>query len=360
MIQAAVLQDFPVAGMPAPLPGTPVDLAGLRGAPPPTIRWTETIPAAAISSPVIVGEVVLVAHLPGIVAAHHREDGRRLWRVELNPVQPLATDGTLLFVAAGDAIHAVRLADGSPAWRVPSSTLTAPLLVKDGWLIGATEGALTARRASDGATIWTTASGVQREAPAISGDVLFVPLVDGRLVARNLLNGVAQWAERIGGSPGEPLVVGDDIFLGGSDMRFYCLDAASGETAWSKRVGARIRGRASTDGERIFFTALDHLVRAVDRLDGAERWHKGVPFRPLHGPVVAGGAVYVAGSGREVHALRAADGERAGTITLPARNSFAPAYAETPEGLVIAAVTGELDESWKLSLTAPIPRRGTP
>jgi hypothetical protein len=76
--------------------------------------------------------------------------------------------------------------------------------------------------------------------------------------------------------------------------------------------------------------------------------------------VVAGGAVYVAGSGREVHALRAADGERAGTITLPARNSFAPAYAETPEGLVIAAVTGGLDESWKLSLTAPIPRRGQP
>jgi outer membrane protein assembly factor BamB len=348
LIQGAGGQDLPIAGMPAQLPGTPV----AQPAAAPTILWTVPIPAAAIGSPIILDDVVIIAHLPGIVAAHHREDGRQLWHADLHPSQPLATDGTLLFVSAGDAIHAVRIADGSVAWDTPA-TLTAPPLVKDGWLIAATEGALTARRAGDGSPVWTTGSGVQREAPAIAGDLLVVPLVDGRLVARDLLSGEERWERRIGGSPGEPLVVGGDIFVGATDRRFYCVDAVSGEVDWKRWVGAQIRGRASTDGERIFFTALDHLVRAVDRVNGAQRWQQGVPFRPLHGPVATGGAVLIAGSGTEVRSLRAVDGKAAGTITFPARIALAPAYAETADGLLIAAVTGGLEQSWQLSLTAP-------
>jgi outer membrane protein assembly factor BamB len=350
LIQAAEQQGFPIAGVPQPLPGTPVSIAEPAAA----IQWTEPIPAAAIASPIIAGDAVIVAHLPGIVAAYHRADRRVVWRKDLQPVQPLASDGTLLFVATGDAIHAVRIADGSPGWKVESPSPTAPLLVKDGWIIVAAGGALTARRTGDGTTVWTTASGVQREAPGISGDVLFVPLVEGRLVARDLLTGQERWQTQIDGSPGEPLVVGEDIFVGGSDKRFYCLDAGSGEIDWPKRVGAQIRGRAATDGQRIFFTALDHLVRAVDRITGAQLWQTPVPFRPLQGPVASGGLVFIAGAGSEVVALRSTDGKIASTTTFPGRMAFGPAYSETADGVVIAVVTGGLEESWQLSVTNPI------
>jgi len=337
--------------MPAQLPGTPVPLAE----PQTRILWTVPLPAAAIGSPLIAGEVVLVAHLPGIVAAYRRSDGRALWRAEIEPEQPIATDGTLLLASDATTIHALRMADGSVAWRVPTVSLTAPLLVKDGWIITATAGALTARRAADGTTVWTVASAVERESPAIAGDVLFVPLVDGRLVARNLVDGAIRWERRLGGSPGEPLVVGDEVFVGASDRRFYCVDAASGEIEWPIRVGAQIRGRAASDGQRIFFVALDNLVRAVDHWTGAQRWQQGVPFRPLVGPTVAGGSVFVAGPGVELRAFRAATGAASGSITFPARIAIGPAYAETAAGVVVAAVTGNLEESWNLSLTAPIP-----
>jgi outer membrane protein assembly factor BamB len=354
LTQAFSRQEAPVAGIPGQLPGTPVPLPEA----PTAIAWTVPIPAAPIASPVLAGELVLVAHLPGIVAAYRQNDGHELWRVDLNPHQPPATDGTLLFVAAGEAIHALRLTDGSEAWRVQAGTLTAPLLVKDGWIIVASRGKLTARRATDGSTVWSVEAGMQRAAGAISGDILYVPLVEGRVVARDLTNGQVKWERRFGGSPGDLLVVGDEIFFGAGDKQFYCLDALSGEVAWKKRVGAEIRGRASTDGERIFFTALDHLVRAIDRGNGAERWHKGVPFRPMTGPVTSGGAVFVAGPEAEIRVLLAKEGTSAGGITFPARLALSPGLLETDAGIVFAAVTGGLEESWKLSVTHPI-RRGT-
>jgi outer membrane protein assembly factor BamB len=348
-LQAGSGQELPVAGMPAQLPGTPLPLPKAA----PTIRWTVAVPAAPIASPIVTGEVVIVAYLPGILAGHHRDDGRLLWRAELNPEQPPATDGTLLFVSADDQIHALGASDGAVAWRVPAVPLTAPLLVKDGWLIAASAGKLTARRTTNGSIVWTVDAGVQRELGAISGDVLFVPQADGRVVARDLANGQVRWERRLGGAPGEPLVIGDDVFVGATDKIFYCLDAGSGEDDWKIRVGAAIRGRASSEGERVFFAALDNMVRAVDRGNGGGKWQKGVPFRPLGGPVTAAGSVFIAGP-ETISRLLAASGDRGASITFPHRMALGPGFAQTEGGIVFAAITGGLEESWKLSLTSPI------
>lgn len=339
-----------MAGMPETLPGTPVP----RPEVPTTIAWTVSIAAAPLTSPIVTSSHVIVAHLPGTVASYRRDDGRELWRAALLPDQPLATDGTLVFVTAGEAIHALRIADGSVAWRAPSGILTAPLVVKDGWMIAATAGKLTARRSVDGSAVWSVDAGVQRQAGAVSGDTLFVPQVDGRLVARQLADGATKWERRLAGSPVEPLVVGDALFFGANDKNFYCLNALSGDVDWQIRVGASIRGRAASDGHRVFFVAVDNLVRAVDRRSGALRWLKGVAFRPSMGPVAAGGSVLVAGPGVEVRMLTATDGATLGAISFPARITLGPGWFETGDLLVLAAVTGGLEESWKLSLTRPI------
>lgn len=338
-----------MAGMPAQLPGTPLPLPKAA----PTIRWTVAVAAAPVASPIVIGDVVIVAYLPGILAGHHRDDGRLLWRAELNPEQPPATDGAQLFVPADDQIHALGAGDGVVAWRVPAVPLTAPLLVKNGWIIAASAGKLTARRTTNGSVVWTVDAGLQKEVGAISGDVLFVAQTDGRVVARDLANGQVRWERRLGGVPGEPVVIGDDVFVGAGDKIFYCLDAGSGEIDWRIRVGAAIRGPASSDGERVFFAALDNMVRAVDRGEGAVRWQKGVPFRPLGGPVTAAGSVFVAGP-ETISRLAAVSGDTGASITFPQRMAFGPGFAQTEGGIVFAAITGGLEESWKLSLTSPI------
>src|SRR5688572_6357187 len=103
-----------VLGPPTPLPGTALPMPE----PPADILWSAKILAAPVTSPLIAGEHVLLAYLPGIVAAHRRQDGQQIWQTEFSPVQPLTADGDLLFVVAADAIHALRIADGTVVWRV--------------------------------------------------------------------------------------------------------------------------------------------------------------------------------------------------------------------------------------------------
>jgi outer membrane protein assembly factor BamB len=333
------------------LPGTPVETP----AAPPAIAWTVDLSAAPIVSPVITADRVIVAYLPGTVGGFDRADGRLLWRADLEARQPLATDGTLVFVHTGEAIHALHTSDGSVAWRAPSGTLTAPLVVKEGWIVGPTDGKLSAWRSSNGSTVWSIDAPLQREAAAIAGDVLYVPVVGGQLVARDLKDGSVKWTRQLGGNAVEPLVVNDDVFVGAADKRFYCVDATSGEIESEMRVGAVIRGRAATDGDRVIFTALDNVVHAVDRTTGARRWDRSVPFRPTSGPIVAGGAVFVAGPGTGIRILRAVDGVPAGSVTFPGRLALSPGYIDSGAGAVFATVTGGLEETWKLSLTVPLP-----
>ena len=341
----------PAAGVPASLPGTPVAITYTA----PTIAWTVSVAAAPVGSPIITADRVIAAHLPGMVAGYAREDGREVWRVELNPAGPLATDGTLVFVPTADAVHALRTSDGSVAWRSPSAAITAPLVVKEGWLVVATAGQLAGRRAGDGSVVWTVETSVRPEGATISGNVLFVGAAGARLVAHDLADGRVLWTRQLGGDPGTPLVVGDDVFVGASDKRFYCVDAVSGEIEWPMRVGAAIRGSASSDGYRVYFAALDNQVWAVDRANGATRWHKGVPFRPTTGPFVAGGSVFVVGPGAELRVFHSSSGAEAGTIKLPGRQAAPPGFLATDTGAVFAAVTGSLAESWNLTLTLPIP-----
>ncbi len=117
--------------------------------------------------------------------------------------------------------------------------------------------------------------------------------------------------------------------------------------------GALIRGRAAADIDRVYFAAFDNQVHAIDRATGEMKWAKGVPFRPVSGPVVAANAVFVAGS--DLRIFRASDGTAGGTVALPGRSALPPGHFESAEGAAFAAVTGTLEESWSLSLTTPLP-----
>ena len=352
----AAQAQLPAIPDPVPLtvlPGTPAKLT--LPAPPDAVLWSIAIAAAPTSSPLIAGEYVFLSTLPGLVTAYDLKDGREAWRETISAEQPLAADGTLVFVAAGEAVHALRQADGAVAWRRPTGAITAPPLVKDGWVIVPGGGKLFALRAADGSIVWSIDSGPQRERATIDGDTLFVPLASGRVRALELTTGTVKWEQRVAGAPAEPLVVGDRLYFGATDKYFYCLKTANGEQDWRVRVGAEIRGRAATDGNRVFFVGLDNLVRALGRESGAQRWQAGVPFRPFAGPVVAASSVFVAGPSTDVRQLHLITGRDDGKVTFPERLAIAPAVASLPKALFIAGVSGGLTETWRLWLASPLP-----
>ncbi len=326
---------------------------------PSSVRWTVPVSARPAASPVTEGPRIFLVLQSGIVAAHRLLDGGEAWRVELRTDRPVAADGTRVFIASGEAIHALDAETSDVLWRAPLGTLTAPLIAHEGWVIAVTETAVTALRATDGSKVWSQTYGAQRHRPTIEGDNLYLPLEDGHLTAVDLQTGVTRWSKHFAGPLSEVLAFPDRVYVGSADKNFYCLEAGDGEWSprgWRQWVGALLRGRPTADGSRVFVASMDNALRAFNRVDGALLWQASVRFRPTAGPAVIGSRVVVPGQAAEVPAFEVATGRRAGQITLPQDPLVPPAFAASGSETVAVAVTGSLKNEFVLVLTeAPLP-----
>jgi len=348
--------------MPVVEPGVPAFLLQ----PAAVTRWTRAIKAAPMFPPVIAANRVYVTTLPGLLTAYDLSGGDELWAADPIADQQIAVDDNHVYVAGGEAIHALSAQTGAAAWHTPTGTLTAPPVAKDGWVIVTPSRRTLALRAADGTAVWSRDNALQRDRVTIAGDLLIVPLRTGIVQALDLKTGETRWETPVGGFPAEALVVGDRVYVGTTDKKFYCLKLASGTIDWPWKVGAEIRGSATADLERVYFAGLDNVVRAVDRIHGAQRWQRGVPFRPLMGPRIAAGAVLVAGPVPDLRILNARTGVESGKLSFPDPLVIAPAIGEIDGAVAAAGITGGLNESWKLILvshrsalpafTASIPR----
>ena len=113
-------------------------------------RWSIPLGSAPTAPPVIDGSRVYIAHRSGHVAAHDLAGGQEIWRKERTASVPLAANDGLLFVAAGEAIEALRGSDGAIAWNVPRVKAVAPLRAEAGLVFAVTETEVLAIRAGDG------------------------------------------------------------------------------------------------------------------------------------------------------------------------------------------------------------------
>lgn len=345
------------------LAGATSPLASQASAPPdpavqpvlPVLQWFVALSAAPAVPPTAVDARVYVALRSGAIAAHRMSNGARLWAVDLATQHPLAADDARVFVVSGEAVHALEGTSGQEAWRAAVGSITAPILVHAGWVIAAAADGLSAVRAADGSRVWRQDLGRIEQRPAIDGDVLFAALADGRIVALDLHTGESLWERKLPAPAGEPFVVGDRVYVGSGDKQFNALDRADGEIEWRWRVGAEVRGRAAADEDRVYFAALDNELRALDRGSGALEWHRGVPFRPTAGPIVLDGSVAIPGPVAEFRVFDAASGQALTGLRFTEPIVMTPALlaAGALGQLRIAAVTGGLNNEWRLTAFGP-------
>jgi outer membrane protein assembly factor BamB len=289
----------------------------------------------------------------GAVQAHRAADGSTAWKVDLRSEFPVAADAERVFVAAGEAIHALNAADGSEAWLAPTGKVTAPPLAHAGWVIASTDKALIAYRASDGTKVWSREVGKQRVISSIEANNLYVPLEDGRLLALDLQTGADRWSRHLTGPLSEVLALSDRAYVRSGDKHLYCFRASDGEREWRFLFGAVVRGRPVADEKRIYVTAMDNTVRAYRRSNGELLWHPALPFRPTRGPELIDSVVIVSGTAAQLSGFDAATGRPAGNITLEDPLAMPPAFGKSGDALVMAAITGSLKSQWKLVLTGP-------
>jgi outer membrane protein assembly factor BamB len=324
---------------------------------PSEIAWTVDLgapPLAAVPAAVAGGRV-FVALEPGVLSARSIVDGRELWQTPVDAEGAMAASSTIVAVPIKGSIHAIRAATGHTAWIVPSERLTAPMLMVGGWLFVATEGRLTALRVTDGARVWSLEFPSVTERPAAEGERLYVPTSDGRLIALDLSTGSTLWEARLGGPAGEPLALADRVYVGTGRRALVCLKADTGKEDWTYTIGATIRGAPAADAMHVYTVALDNLLWALHRTNGAARWKADLKYRPLGGPVVMGSAVTVGGVTQQLRAFDASTGRPVGTLALPGSAPMQPAFVVSESGGsgMIVTVTGNPDGRWLLTAAAP-------
>jgi outer membrane protein assembly factor BamB len=159
--------------------------------------------SASWSSPVVVGDLVVVTTVPGWLRACRLESGEEAWRVPLDgswsSAAPAADDTQVFVVSSAGTLTAHDLADGAVRWRVdlgPGSQARWPYrrgvgghlagpAVDDGLVYAAAaSGRLVAIDAATGALDWEADAGAPVWAPpAVDGGILFVATGAGTVQA---------------------------------------------------------------------------------------------------------------------------------------------------------------------------------
>jgi len=182
---------------------------------------------------------------------------------------------------------------------------------------------------------------------------------DGRLVGLALADGAQAW-ERF--EPGGITAIGAHrglVYVGTGDKLFNCREGTKkGAAKWGDgyRVGAQPIGHIAVDDDRVYYAALDNLVRAHDRENGNLRWPADVRQRPLSGVFTSGHVVFVPGTETsELPMLWDKTGVHAGTLALPGDEppGLVPAIIDSPDGAILYVVTGGLTNEWHLTKFAP-------
>ncbi|MEE9217395.1 MAG: PQQ-binding-like beta-propeller repeat protein [Anaerolineales bacterium] len=207
----------------------------------------------------------------------------------------LSSDGETVYMAFEQSVYAIDASNGNVKWSYPAEpesgrTFFAPPAVSEDGLVfvGDFENRVVALNASSGAVVWGPIklgedNGRIVGGATVAGNVLLVPSGDGRLYARDIADGSAIWTFPAEFS--EPLE----------------------EAIWSAPV---------VDGQRVYFTSMDHNVYAVDLAQGRQQW---MANRELGGaiadsPVLVDSLVLAGTFGRELIALDENRGREAWTF----------------------------------------------
>ncbi|SFD80893.1 outer membrane protein assembly factor BamB family protein [Roseivivax sediminis] len=335
------------------------------------------------TDPVSDGSRIYVMSSDFIVSAIS-PSGAVLWQTSLVPRRDqsfqaqgggLALGGGRLFVstgfgeltaldpASGGEVWSQRLQDtatGAPSYRDGLVYITSGDSV--GWAIEAPDGRIRWR--ADGVPDIANVAGAP--APAIGAEQVVFAFGDGNLQARFRQGGNGIWSEIVGGSrrgrvlsriddmTGDPTIAGNTVYAGTHSGRFTARSMGSGEDIWTIDKGAF--GPPLVAGNSVYFLSdLDELVR-VDRETGAQVWAADLPgwkrsARPSrrrdsafanHGPVLAGGQLWVASSDGALRAFAPEDGRLVAQVPVEGGATASPIvvngtlYVVTADGALAA------------------------
>lgn len=263
--------------------------------------------------------------------------GGVIWRQRFGaPVTaaPTVADGIVYGVARNSSAWAVNASDGTLRWQVPGAPAVAGALISASpavtdrlVILPFPSGEVVGVLRNGGAQIWSGFVRGERvgrgyaevaslgASPVVSGATTFVGNLSGRTVALATDTGARIWTAKEGAFS-DLAVGGGSVFLVNDEARLVRLNAATGETIWSvelpyfvnpkprRREGIFAHYGPILAGGRVAVASSDGMLRFFSPTDGRLVGTAAIPGGAAAPPVVAGGVLYVVGTGGQLHAFR--------------------------------------------------------
>ena len=249
--------------------------------------WRHPLPGRTESSPVVVGNKVIVGCECATLYALDARSGKTLWQTGVNgaiKAAPAFTDGIVYFGTYGGEVYAVNAANGQIRWQSSgqgaglgvSGTFYGTAAVAFGRVFeGNTDGRMYSFERESGNLAWSLSTGNYVYAAAVAADTpdtqptIYFGSYDGDFYALDARDGSQRWVEPAGGAvSGAASLVGEVVYVANlAKTRTVGFRARDGKRVFNFHDGAY--NPVISDGERIYLTgyktiyALQHVPKKV-------------------------------------------------------------------------------------------------
>lgn len=150
--------------------------------------------------------------------------------------------------------------------------------------LGSSTASLSARRLSDGETLWNVAlSGTYgRQYMTYDEQRVYVVNFDGRLRAFDSRDGSLLWSRQLPGQyafSSSPTADGGSVYVAGagSGGTLYAVSGATGDLQWTAPVTNGDNSSPALDADTVYVSYACNQAYAFDRVSGTLRWHHDGP-----------------------------------------------------------------------------------
>jgi eukaryotic-like serine/threonine-protein kinase len=267
-------------------------------------KWEYKVSEAGLaeSSPAVARDLVLVGDLGGVLHAVGAADGKARWtfktgaEIKSSPV----VVGDRVLIGSYDAhLYCLGL-DGALVWKIETKAqVHATPAVRNGvaYVAGCDE-VLRAIRIADGRELFTMSSGSYTAAsPAIVGSRAYYGTFESEVLAVDLDARKFLWryrhAERNFPFYASAAVANGRVFVGGRDKMVHGLDAATGKAIWTFTTRARVDSSPAVAGGIVWVASNDGRLYALDAASGKSVWEFDAGGPLSASPAIAGGRLVI-------------------------------------------------------------------
>jgi outer membrane protein assembly factor BamB len=285
-------------------PGQVVALAATDG----HQLWRHPLPGRSESSPLVVGDKVIVGCECNTVFALNKTTGKTIWERHVNgavKASPTYSNGIVYVGDYGGELNAIRVNDGSIKWQTGS------------------QGTSFGR------------SGQFYATAAVAFGRVYVGNTDHRMYSFDEQTGKLLWSHSTSNyvyagavaarTPDTP----PTIYFGSYDGTFYALDARTGGERWSVHNLGAISGAASLIGDTVYVADLQHTsTYGFNAANGHKVFEYG---DGAYNPVISNGQEIFLTGYKTIYALAPGQGTAVNGIVQKPPKSPAPAAKGTKQ-----------------------------